>query len=270
MNTTDEITARLEFAISAARAGGGATLEYFQRRDFGLETKADGSPVTDADRACERVIRDRLMAEYSDDGVLGEEFGDTPGTTGFRWIIDPVDGTFSFVNGVPLYTTLIGLEQLPTSAGEHGTAVAGVVHAPVLDEMVYARLGGGAWHTTGGREPVRARVSSASRLDEATVCTTSLDYWNNGTAGIWGRIAGAARHTRGWPDAYGVLLTATGRCDAVVEPELKSWDAAPFGPILTEAGGRSTDWNGVETPHADCIVTSNGRIHDELLRLIRG
>ncbi|USN98942.1 MAG: inositol monophosphatase [Phycisphaeraceae bacterium] len=264
----DLIADRLEAALAMAREGGAATLRYFQQDALGIDTKHDGTPVTDADRACETIIRERLAASYPDDGVVGEEFGDAPGSTGFRWIIDPIDGTFSFIHGVPLFTTLIGVEH----RGDDGTwrGVAGVIHAPAMDETVYACVGGGAWHAVRGAEPTRARVSKVRSLAEATVGTTALDYWDEATTPVWMRLAAAAKHTRGWPDAYAAILVATGRCDAIVEPSLKCWDVAPFWPIMSEAGGRSTDWHGIETAHSGDVVASNGAIHDEVLRVIRG
>ena len=266
-NEQEQISERLAFAVEVARAGGASTLGYFRRGDAAVETKADGTPVTEADKACERVIRDGLAERFSDDGVLGEEFGDSPGTTGYRWIIDPIDGTYSFVHGVPLYTTLIGIERL-TSDGSPGPAVAGVVYAPALDEMLYARRGGGAWHRVAGGEPVPARVSSVSSLAEASVSTTSMDYWNPDLRPVWERVQRTAKHSRWWADAYGVMLVATGRCDAVLEPSLSPWDGAPFGPILAEAGGACCDWSGADTAHARTLVASNGAIHQELLGLL--
>lgn len=256
---------RLDAAVEIARAGGRSTMEFFGSRTLGVEAKGDGTPVSEADRACEVLIRERLAGLFPDDGVLGEEFGDSPGVSGYRWIIDPIDGTFSFINGVPLFTTLIGIEH---AGGARCGCVAGVVYAPALDEMVYARVGGGAWHVVGGASPTRARVSGTAALAGATVSTTSLDYWDETNRGLWLRIHDRAAHTRGWPDAYGVILAATGRCDGVVEPSLHCWDIAPFGPIMAEAGGLSTDWGGVQTPHASAVVVSNGLIHGELLGLI--
>jgi histidinol phosphatase-like enzyme (inositol monophosphatase family) len=265
--TEQELSDRLEFALAAASAGGEAALAYFRQGRLNIETKGDGTPVTAADRACEQEIRARLASRYPADGVLGEEFGDTRGTTGCRWIIDPIDGTFSFIHGVPLFTTLIGLEALDGPYA--GRAVAGVIHAPALGETVWARLGGGAWHRVAGGDPTPARVSATERLKAATVCTTSEDYWGEGDVDRWRAITAASKHTRGWPDAYGAMLVATGRCDAMVEPKLHPWDIAPFGPILAEAGGASTDWEGSPGCNAVTAVASNGRIHGELLALLR-
>ena len=253
---------RIEHAVACARAGGEFTLRYFSSGVMAADRKSDGTPVTVADRGCEELIRKMIRERFPEDGLLGEEFGDEPptgdGKSGYRWIIDPIDGTFSFMHGVPLYTTLIGIEDVAT-----GEVVAGVVRAPALGEMVYAHAGGGAWHQVGDREPTRASVTQTRSLAEATVSSTSLDYWDN--AEEWAGLHAKCAHTRGWPDAYAVLLVATGRCDAVVESNVHTWDVAPFGPILAEAGGRATDWRGRKTPHTDTVIASNGAVHGELL-----
>ncbi len=259
---TDAIAERLDHALACARAGGDFTLAYFRPGMIAADRKSDGSPVTVADRGCEELIRKMIRERFPDDGLLGEEFGDEPGSSGYRWIIDPIDGTFSFMHGVPLYTTLIGVERL-----EDNAMVAGVVHAPALDEVVYASLGGGAWHRAGAGEPVRARVTSTATLAEATVSSTSLDYWDE--ASEWIGLHARCAHTRGWPDAYAVMLVATGRCDAVVESNVHPWDVAPFQVILPEAGGRATDWHARTTAHTDSVIASNRRLHDELLEILR-
>lgn len=259
------VTDRLEHAIACAREGGAFTLEYFKPGVIGADHKADGSPVTVADRGCERLIRDRIREVFPDDGILGEEFGDEPGRSDYRWILDPIDGTFSFMHGVPLYTTLIGIEKLE-NGHDQGEVVAGVIYAPALDELVYAHTGGGAWHAAGNEAPIPARVTKTQTLSAATVSTTSLDYWDD-PAG-WLAIDKACKHTRGWADAYAVLLVATGRCDAAVEGNVHPWDVAPFGPIMAEAGGRFTDWRGKTTAHTDTAIVSNGLIHDELLGIV--
>lgn len=262
MDDHDAVRARLEHALVCARAGGDFTLEYFRPGVVAADRKADGSPVTAADRGCEALIRREIRAVFPDDGLLGEEYGDEPGTSGYRWIIDPIDGTFSFMHGVPLYTTLIGIERVAD-----GEVVAGVIRAPALDEVVYAGLGGGAWHQVGSAEASAAGVTHTDSLSAATVSTTSLDYWDDAAA--WVAVHGACKHTRGWPDAYAVLLVATGRCDAVVESNVHPWDVAPFGPILREAGGRATDWRGRTTAHTDTVIASNGLVHDALLEMVR-
>ena len=261
---------RYAFALEAAAAAAAVTLEYFRSPSLGVEHKGDGSPVTAADKAAERLLRERIAERFPGDGVLGEEFDDTESKTGWRWIIDPIDGTFSFIKGVPLYTTLLAAERL-SDAGEPvpGGVEIGVIAAPALDEVVYAARGHGAWRRVGAADPVRARVSSVASLAEATVCTTSLDYYTTPESrAVFDRVERACAHTRGWSDAYAATLLATGRCDAMVEPFMNPWDSAPMEPIIAEAGGKLTDWRGLETVHGPDLLVTNGAMHDELLRLV--
>ena len=265
-----EDQARLRFAIDAAGEAGELTLRYFQRGGLGVEAKDDGWEVTIADREAERLLRTRIAETFPGDGVLGEEMEETPSETGWRWIIDPIDGTFSFIRGVPLYATLLAAERL----GPGGESIAenvrlGVILIPPLREMAYAMRGGGAFVQVGDDEAVRARVSSCDALARATVCTTSTDYFSTPeTRAAFERVDAAAGHMRGWSDAYAGLLLATGRCDAVFEPFLSPWDSAPFEPIVTEAGGMVTDWSGEATIHGTNLAASNGRVHRELVELL--
>jgi len=250
---------RLQLALRVAREAGELTLNYFNRRSFATEQKRDGSPVTTADREAEQLLRQAVAAAFPEDGFLGEEFGELPGRSGYRWIVDPIDGTTSFVHGVPLWGTLIGIEQ-------EGRMVVGVIHMPALDESVYAAEGEGAWHTFRGSAPTPARVSSTPALKDAMVCLTSFDYFTKtGREEAFHRIARASRSLRGWSDCYSHVLVATGRADAVVEPGVHVWDMAATQAIMPEAGGKSTDWNGVESPGSGHGVISNGLIHGSLL-----
>ena len=259
---TDPIQDRLQVALRAAAAAGRLTLEHFNRAELGVEFKGDGSPVTIADRAAETAIRERIALRFPTDAVVGEEHPDSPGTSGYTWILDPIDGTYSFVHGVPLYGTLIGIEH-------EGKMVAGVIHMPALKETVYAAQGTGAWHVIGESEPVEARVSTTAPLADALVCTTSYDYYRQmGTPEVMDRIHHAAGHTRGWSDCYAAVLLATGRADAAIEPIVHPWDIAAIWPVIAEAGGRCTDWDGNDTIRGGTCVMTNGLIHDELLNLV--
>ena len=148
---------RLELALASAREAGRSTLEYFRSADLSVELKRDDSPVTIADRQAEKLLRERIAARFPDDAVLGEEFGEAPGTSGFRWILDPIDGTKSFIHGVPLYGTLVGVEH-------QGRPVLGVIYMPALDECAYAARGEGSWYTRGESAPQPARVSTRASL----------------------------------------------------------------------------------------------------------
>lgn len=280
----EELKGRLTLAVDAAREAGAITLRYFRSAGFSTEQKGDGSPVTTADREAEAVIRSLIQRRFADDAILGEEHGETPGTSGFRWIIDPIDGTISFVHGVPLFGTLIGVERVSSLAQASGLwpkpgindpggtpvpqPLIGVIHMPVLGETTHAASGLGAWYVANGeRRP--ARVSQTQALREALVCTTSHEYWKRKEREhLLLALSRACLRTRGWSDCYAHLLVATGRADAVVEPGVHPWDVAATIPIIREAGGRCTDWRGVETAHGGHNIASNGRIHEELMRTL--
>jgi histidinol-phosphatase len=256
------LASRLDFAVRAARAAGDITLEYFRRDDLAVELKADDSPVTAADRQAETELRRLITESFPSDGILGEEMPEREGKTGYRWILDPIDGTKSFIHGVPLYGTLIGLEH-------EGESVLGVIRIPALDECVYAANGQGAWYVRGDRPPEPARVSSCRSLKDALFVTSevaSFDITHRRQA--YDRMQAAARLTRTWGDCYGYLLVATGRAEVMIDPIMCAWDAAPMLPILQEAGGTFTDWKGRRTIHAGEGAATNGLLFEEMLRTI--
>jgi histidinol phosphatase-like enzyme (inositol monophosphatase family) len=265
MATTGSLAACLEFAVRAARHAGAIAMEYFQA-DVAIEQKGDGSPVTIADRRAERELRQLLHQAYPVDAVLGEEYGEEPGTSGRRWILDPVDGTQSFIHGVPLWGVLIGME-------DQGEAVLGVVYMPALGDMVYAARGQGCWWLPAGHaandSPRRARVSPVARLAEGLALTTSWEYFDRtGQTAVFQRFVRAAR-MRGWSDCYAHVLVATGRAEVALEPVMSIWDNAPFLPILVEAGGTFTDWQGHPTIAATQIASTNGKVFEEVLQLLK-
>src|SRR5689334_22639238 len=163
-----DLQSRLDFALAAYAKARSLILNYYQQDGLEVERKRDSSPVTIADKGAEELLRAEIAKEFAGDGVLGEEFGDHPGTTGFRWVLDPVDGTKSFIHGVPLFGTLIGLEY-------QGECVAGVCRIPPLHEVVYAAKGQGAWWQIGSEPPRPARVSAIGDIRQATFCTTDLN-----------------------------------------------------------------------------------------------
>jgi histidinol phosphatase-like enzyme (inositol monophosphatase family) len=248
--------------MAAAREAGQLTLGYFSRSDLAVELKADDSPVTIADRGAEELLRARISAKFPDDAILGEEFPERPGTSGFRWILDPIDGTKSFIHGVPLYGTLVAVEF-------QRRGVVGVIAMPALDECVYAAVGQGAWHVRGGGPPVAARVSQSSRLIESLFCTSDDTHWRGcGRQEVLERLQAAARLSRTWGDCYGYLLVATGRAELMVDPVMSVWDAAALQPILEEAGGTFTNWRGEPTIHSGEGIATNGKILSEVLSLV--
>jgi histidinol-phosphatase len=248
----------LDFAVDVAREAGELTLRYFQK-DTPVELKADRTPVTAADRGAEELIRARIERAFPSHGIVGEEHGVKSGTEPARWILDPIDGTFSFVCGVPLYAVLVAFEW-------EGSAVAGVIHMPALSEMVSAARGLGC--TWNGRP---ARVSDRSTLSEARLVYASAKWpAENGRGPEFERLLAASGKDRGWCDAYGYALVATGRAEIALDPVMALWDTAALYPVLTEAGGTLTDWNGVATHTAPEAIATNGKLLEPVLRALRG
>jgi histidinol phosphatase-like enzyme (inositol monophosphatase family) len=261
-----ETLARLELARAIALEAGRLTIEYFRRDDLAVEQKADATPVTQADRRAEELLRERIAAAYPADAILGEEFGEQPGDSGYQWVLDPIDGTKSFITGVPLYTTLVGILL-------DGRPVAGVIRAPATDETLWAALGHGAWYSLGERPAAAARVSARDRLSDATVLTSEIESFAQRAEGdmrpAFQRLQSAARLSRTWGDAYGYLLVATGRADVMIDPLMNLWDAAPLLPILREAGGTYTDWRGRAEIDAGEGLGTNGHLLAEVLSYLR-
>lgn len=248
----------LDFAIDAAWQAGQLTLAYFQT-NLQVDWKADNTPVTLADQGAEELLRRLIEAQYPDHAIIGEEFGESDRDSTHRWIIDPIDGTRSFIRGVPLYAVLIGLEI-------EGEMVLGVAHYPALNEMVSAATGQGCrWN---GRP---ARVSTTARLDQALICyTDSTAFAQYGRAQAWADLQAASHTQRGWSDAYGYALVATGRAEAMFDPIMNAWDCAPFLPILREAGGTFTDWAGRPTIYGNNAFGTNGHLFNEVMQRISG
>jgi histidinol-phosphatase len=249
---------RYEVMVIAARAAGQIALGYFDR-NVAVEWKADESPVTVADRNAEQALRTRLTAGFPGDGFLGEEFGTTAGSTGYRWIIDPIDGTRSFIRGIPHWATLVGLEY-------RGEMIAGVSYAPADDQFFRALRGDGTYKND---KPVR--VSDVSRLDQALASYSGYQFFQ--TAGKEQQFLNFLRgvdRARGFGDYYGFTLLAQGSVDVMVDYGVRIWDVAGLKVIVEEAGGRFTNWDGgsdLERP--DCLAT-NGRLHDAALAILRG
>jgi histidinol phosphatase-like enzyme (inositol monophosphatase family) len=237
-----------------AHEAGALTLKYYGGL-VDADAKGDGSPVTIADRKAEELIRKRVKKRYPEHAVLGEEYGESNAGARVRWILDPIDGTRSFMHGVPLYGVLIGIEV-------EGESVVGVTYFPPLDEMVSAGRGLGCrWN---GKA---CHVSSVGRIEDSVVCTTDVERLLSKPIGTgWRRLQQRAAFSRTWGDCYGHALVATGRIECQVDPVMKSWDAGPFLTIITEAGGKFTTLDGRATVHGGSGVSTNGLIHDEVLR----
>ena len=258
---------RLEVALAATREAGLGTLDWFQNPQLAVQTKADASPVTAADVAAEEILSQRLLEAFPDDAFLGEETGCRPGSSGFEWVVDPIDGTKSFISGVPLYATLVGCRR-------EGAGVLGIIFMPALDEVVYATLGGGAWHQQGSSLPTPARVSSRDQLATSLICSSDFRDFRRRPAALDADAAGgrvrleledACGIVRTWGDGYGYLLVATGRADVMADPMLNAWDAAAASVVVAEAGGRFSDWTGREAIDAGDGLATNGRLHTAVL-----
>lgn len=242
-----------------ARRAGHITLGYFQMTELQVENKADESPVTIADRETEQFIRQEVARLFPGDVVIGEEYGEGPGEPGARrWIVDPIDGTKSFIHGVPLYGVMIGVE-------ENGQMIAGAVNIPALGDLVVAHRGHGClWN---GKP---ARVSNTTDLKSAVVLTTDIaNNYKYGKGEAWERVSRQCKFARTWGDCYGHLLVATGRADIMLDPIMNAWDIAALLPILEEAGGRLTDYAGNASVYGNCAISTNGLLHEQVLSLIR-
>jgi histidinol phosphatase-like enzyme (inositol monophosphatase family) len=262
MKQDQQLLARLELALQLADEAGSRLLRTFQDPALRTEHKPDGTIVTAADRETEEIIRAGVARVFPGDGLLGEEGTEERGTSGWRWIVDPLDGTRSYVRGIPHFVTLIAVER-------GGEPLIGVAHAPALGEMLSAARGGGSWWTTRTGEQRAARVSRTADLAQAYVELGALaSFRRAGCAEVHARLLPALKRTRGWSDGYAFMLVATGRVDAAINAGFSPWDLAPFLPILEEAGGRFTDWSGARTIERPNVVASNGLLHEALLRAL--
>ena len=246
----------MEFAVDLARGAGEITLKYFQRTPE-THIKGDGSFVTIADREAEAYLRREIARRFPDDAILGEEEGETKGSSFRRWIIDPIDGTFAFVHGVPFYGVLIGIEQ-------NGEPVLGVVNIPALGEIVYGAKDLGCFYN--GSE---ATVSSTSRLEDTLLLCTDFQACSRyGFGPAANDLQSRAQKSRTWGDCYGYVLVATGRADIMLDPVMNLWDCAALLPIVEAAGGTFTDWRGVRTIEGGNSIATNGKLFAEVMRVV--
>jgi histidinol-phosphatase len=248
---------RYEVMVEAARAAGQVALEYFDR-NVSVEWKPDQSPVTVADRDAESALRERLAAAFPRDGFVGEEFGQTPGSTGYRWIIDPIDGTRCFVRNIPHWATLVGLEY-------QGEMIAGVSYAPADGQLFRALRGDGTY-----KNDRRVRVSEVATLSQTLACYSGFQYFDEaGREKTFLDVMRGVDRARGFGDYYGFVLVAQGSCDLMVDYGVHLWDVAGLKVIVEEAGGKFTNWDGgPDVDRPDCVA-SNGRVHDEALALLQ-
>ncbi len=246
------------FTLELARASGDFILPLFGRRDLAVEAKADASPVTQADRGAEELMRRMIKAKFPSHGILGEEFGPEHTDAEFVWVLDPVDGTKSFITGVPLWGTLIALLH-------RGQPLLGCIHQPVLRQLV---VGDNSTTTLNGA-PVRCRPTT--RLADATLLTCdwlSPAQYQDGPA--FDRLAKSAKLCRTWGDAYAYLLLATGWADLAVDPIMNPWDVAALVPVIRGAGGVITDWSGGPAyPAKSTIAAATPPLHAATLAMLK-
>jgi histidinol-phosphatase len=240
---------RYELAIEGAENAGKLAMSHF---DCGVavEWKADESPVTIADRQAEHLLRDVIRKYFPQDGLLGEEHGEEAGSSGYRWIIDPIDGTRSFVRGVPIWGTLIGLEY-------RGELIAGVARVPPLGITYRALRGDGAF-----RDNRRLQVSSIDQLAQAQFFYSGIKWFHeSGCIGSFLELAGATQRQRGFGDFYGFVLVAQGSGEFMIDHGVHAWDIAALKPIVEEAGGVFSNWDGGFNLHSADVIASNGKLH---------
>jgi histidinol-phosphatase len=254
----------LSLALELADVADAITLSRFRAADLVVETKPDLTPVSEADRAVERALRERLAQARPEDSVLGEEYGDSSAPAGARrWIVDPIDGTKNYVRGAPVWGTLIGLEQ-------DGEIVAGVVSAPALARRWWATRGGGAFAQDGlDDEPRRLRVSAIAELDAAQLCLYEVEAWEKlGRLDSVIELATRCWRSGGFGDFWGYMLVAEGVAEISLDPSVSVWDLAALKVIVEEAGGRFTDLGGVATIEGGDSLATNGRVHEAALSFV--
>ncbi|WP_438480648.1 histidinol-phosphatase [Oleiharenicola lentus] len=252
-----DLSAYHSFIQELARESAAVILPHYGRPELAVEIKADDSPVTVADRGAEQRMRELINAKFPAHGIIGEEFGSERADAEWTWVLDPIDGTKSFISGVPLWGTLIGLLH-------RGQPVLGCIHQPVLKQLM---IGDGKVTTLNG-QPVRVRATT--RLGHATVLTSdtrNLARYQNGAASE--RLVSQARIYRTWADCYGYLLLASGFADISMDPIMNPWDIAALVPVVRGAGGVITDWHGGPAyPAESTLAAATPELHAEAIQIL--
>lgn len=244
----------MQAVAEVALAAGNRALALFSK-ELVVDAKTDGSPVTVADRSAEQLAREWIESRFPDDGIVGEEFGTVNPTATRRWIIDPIDGTKSFVRGVPLWGTLIAVM-------EANTVIAGAAYFPALREIVVGARGEGCWWND-----ERCSVSPVSHISAATVLTTAAPFGGTDVRSRWDELTRRAALSRTWGDCYGYFLVATGRAEVMVDPKVSEWDIAAFVPIIAEAGGVLSGWTSA-SPFDGTAIATNGALAQEAREIL--
>lgn len=256
MPTPDELNNFREAAVDMAVEAGKLTIRYF-RTQYDIELKEDGSPVTSADRNAEELLRDYISNTFPDHEILGEEKGLKETGSPYRWILDPIDGTQSFIHGVPLYTTLVGLTY-------HDHPIAGVIYAPAVQELCDAAEGQGCRF-----DSQDCSIRYCESLDEATLLSTDITtIQSEGLMPAFEKMLHQCRMHRTWGDAYGHMLVASGRADIMFDPVLNVWDAAPLYTIVREAGGIYSDFIGESTIFGSNGLSCSPLLHGRIMEIL--
>ena len=251
----------LALALELADAADALTLDRFGALDLHIETKPDLTPVTDADKSAEELLRSSLTASRPDDSIFGEEFGGTPAFSGRQWVLDPIDGTKNFVRGVPVWCTLIALLV-------DGSPVVGVVSAPALGRRWWAGEGEGAFASFGGAKR-RISVSGVNDLASASLSFSDLTGWGDRRSRFLD-LTDEVWRVRAYGDFWSHCLVAEGAVDIAAEPDLKPWDLAPIDILVREAGGSFTNFGGKPGPHGVSALSTNGLLHETVLARLNG
>ena len=261
MTNNNALNQRYEAAQQIAKEAGELTLRYFES-SVTYERKSDNTPVTIADREAELLMRKRISESFPDDGILGEEHPEVIGSSGFRWILDPIDGTKSFITGVPLYGTLVGVEY-------QNTSLIGVIELPALSKRVFAAQGQGAFVQHGHDEPKEASVSNCDNFANAIFLTSEvLTFQEQGVGAVYRELEQKCWIARTWGDCFGYYLVATGQADIMVDAAMSIWDSAALLPVIQEAGGAFVDWSGKPTIHSKNSLATNHLLLNDVLNTI--
>jgi len=250
---TQSIESLLAEAVAVAEQAGSLTLSYFGRSDMRVESKHDGTEVTEADKLAETLIRDHIERHHCHDTIFGEEHGVVEGTSGRSWIIDPIDGTFGFVRGVPLYATLLAVVDADGP-------LIGVIHLPALGRTISAAREIGCWDGD-----TSCRVGDHATVRGSLICASD---WSAASEAQLVAVRRSGAHMRTWGDAYGYAMVACGDAEAMIDPVCSPWDLAPIPVIVAEAGGRFSTVDGGDGFDLGNGVATNGLIHDELLTVL--
>lgn len=249
-----DLTDRYHAALNAVEKASKAAWKHYVA-GVTYETKSDATPVTIADREAESILREELGGTFPNDGFLGEEYGDRPGSSGFKWIADPIDGTRNFIRGVPLWGTLLGLEY-------RGDLVAGVCSCPGTGQTWHAMRGHGAWLGN-----TKINVSSINTLKQSHIYYSSISYFDkHGKASAFLDLVRDTERQRGFGDYFGFMLVAQGAGEVMIDHGVHAWDVAACKPIIEEAGGKMTNWDGGWDVFKPDVIASNGKLHDFVVK----